>query len=1183
MKRKRIAGIATSFILCLTLMIGMLSGTGDRVKADGINEESDGKIYVGDVDGDEKITVKDVTIMRRALAGGWGADVTIADGDVDQDGSITPKDVTMLRRYLVGGWGVTLPEKKPQYESELDALVNVGGIVFPCNRMWDYYLSVDSDNGTQDVSFYTDDDIIIMYKVTELSVEESSEKLSSKEAFMEIGQKYLEGSTEDDIAGFKQDIIEEGNTWYCRVIIDFYYEDDIATIVTGYRIIGNNLVEIYVLDAEGLWRFDDLAMQICKSARLLSESDAECGFIDSASDHSWIEIERQEATETENGYVKYICENCGEIKTKVLYATNLSAGMYYQVGNGEVYISWADLIKNGYITVEDNVITAVDYTKIKGRLVIQNGITGITAGFAKSYSTNTSQLTSVYIPESVSIMGNSNSPNPFSDCSMLEEIMVDPLNKYYDSRDNCNAIVLSSTNTIISGCKNTTFPASVENIGEEAFAGANLVTVVIPGTIKKLKSSAFRTSYNLKTVILSEGLEYIGSGAFNSDYNITEIKIPSTVTYIGALAFGSITKLQKLTVSKQNTLYTSGDNDSYVFEKASGRLIASLDYYILDGTKVIETGALMVGSFTNDENADLLTIPASVEKISYSGLSYINFKHIRFLGAPPVIQGSNFVYYVNGKEELIPGLIDIVVPTEYLDAYKELLPQLADKIIPDCEHNWVEVDRKEANIDEDGYIKYECSKCGGIKTEVIEFVLEPGIDDVPITEHFFPDETFRNFIKTNYDTDGDSILSVAEAGEVVEMHVWNMGINSVKGVEYFTNLWFFDCAGNNLTGVDISKNQALRLFSCSINPITNIDVSSNPDLTRLDCGQTKISSIDISNNINLTELYCANNALKTLDVSNNTALKSLNCSNNSLTSLDISNNPDLTYLDCNVNNLTELIVSNNTALQTLNCGWNNLTSLDVKALSELERLECPNNQVSAIDLTGNPKLNNLGLNNNKLTSLDVSQNSNLFYLDIRHNKELKEIDISNNPNIRYFLYDNGLSVKGKLNIDYIFNDDVFKGYLREYFDTNADNYLDQDEIALVKEIDVSGTQVGSLDGIEIFKNLEKIDCSNTSISWLNANELSLKEIYAGNNAYIGHIDCWNNQLTVLDVTNTPALTSIICYNNKLSELNVSTSVALRELRCFGNTLTNLDLSHNPNLNANNVSRDTGVNITWYNG
>jgi uncharacterized repeat protein (TIGR02543 family) len=62
----------------------------------------------GDVDGDGQITPKDVTKLRRFLAGGWNVEVSVKNADIDGDGKVTPKDVTMLRRYLAGGWGISL-------------------------------------------------------------------------------------------------------------------------------------------------------------------------------------------------------------------------------------------------------------------------------------------------------------------------------------------------------------------------------------------------------------------------------------------------------------------------------------------------------------------------------------------------------------------------------------------------------------------------------------------------------------------------------------------------------------------------------------------------------------------------------------------------------------------------------------------------------------------------------------------------------------------------------------------------------------------------------------------------------------------------------------------------------------------------------------------------------------------
>ena len=63
---------------------------------------------IGDVNGDGEITSKDVTILRRYLAGGWDVEINEANSDINGDGEVTSKDVTLLRRYLAGGWGVEL-------------------------------------------------------------------------------------------------------------------------------------------------------------------------------------------------------------------------------------------------------------------------------------------------------------------------------------------------------------------------------------------------------------------------------------------------------------------------------------------------------------------------------------------------------------------------------------------------------------------------------------------------------------------------------------------------------------------------------------------------------------------------------------------------------------------------------------------------------------------------------------------------------------------------------------------------------------------------------------------------------------------------------------------------------------------------------------------------------------------
>ncbi|MDR1552521.1 MAG: DUF5036 family protein [Prevotellaceae bacterium] len=60
---------------------------------------------------------------------------------------------------------------------------------------------------------------------------------------------------------------------------------------------------------------------------------------------------------------------------------------------------------------------------------------------------------------------------------------------------------------------------------------------------------------------------------------------------------------------------------------------------------------------------------------------------------------------------------------------------------------------------------------------------------------------------------------------------------------------------------------------------------------------------------------------------------------------------------------------------------------------------------------------------------------------------------------------------------------------------------------------------------------------------------------------IKHLDCGNNQLTSLDVSNCPQLQYLYCHDNQLTSLDVSNCPLLKQLGCRKNQLTSLDVSN----------------------
>ena len=117
---------------------------------------------------------------------------------------------------------------------------------------------------------------------------------------------------------------------------------------------------------------------------------------------------------------------------------------------------------------------------------------------------------------------------------------VAPENPVFDSRDNCNAIIVTSTNELLAGCANTVIPNTVTAIGENAFCGLNgLTSIDIPESVTTIGAGAFSFCFNLTgDLTIPNSVTTIGSGAFFqcSGFDGT-LTIGKSVTFIGDYAF----------------------------------------------------------------------------------------------------------------------------------------------------------------------------------------------------------------------------------------------------------------------------------------------------------------------------------------------------------------------------------------------------------------------------------------------------------------------------------------------------------------------------------------------------------------------------------------------------------------------------------------------------------------------
>ncbi len=150
--------------------------------------------------------------------------------------------------------------------------------------------------------------------------------------------------------------------------------------------------------------------------------------------------------------------------------------------------------------------------------VIPQGISSI-ANDAFYYC---SYLASVVIPQSVTTIGR----NAFTGCSGLTSIKVDPGNAHYDSRDDCNALIETSKNKLIVGCRNTVIPQGITSIDENAFRDCTeLTSIEIPMGVTKIGWCSFIRCTSLTSINFPSSVTTIESSAFKDCTNITSIKV----------------------------------------------------------------------------------------------------------------------------------------------------------------------------------------------------------------------------------------------------------------------------------------------------------------------------------------------------------------------------------------------------------------------------------------------------------------------------------------------------------------------------------------------------------------------------------------------------------------------------------------------------------------------------------
>ena len=442
------------------------------------------------------------------------------------------------------------------------------------------------------------------------------------------------------------------------------------------------------------------------------------------------------------------------------------------------------------------------------------------------------------------------------------------------------------------------------------------------------------------------------------------------------------------------------------------------------------------------------------------------------------------------------------------------------------------------------------------------------------------DKTLKTYIMTNFDKDRDGEISKEEAEAVTAMELNSAEITSIDGLEYFPNLESVDFYGSRLLSADFSICPALKsldvgnsvglstlvlpatlehlnITSCS--KLKKLDLTGCPELNELGAGYTGfVVAPDLSKNAKLESISFGSIKFSTVDVSNNPELKKIYIGGDTFNKLDVTKNPKLESLDVS-GIISELDVTQNPLLTSLNFA---------------------NTKIASIDVSKCPLLRSISFGGTPIVEIDLSKNLMLTSADAYNANQLKKVYLTEGQTIESSM---GISdfivyLPYEASEDAVANaqDETYKAYLLDNFDTDKDGKLSPKEVAAITEINIKGKGIKSLDGVEYFQftNLTKLDCSDNELTNLDIITFftGLEELDCSNNKLAGGLSFTKNKNLRIFKGDNNAFTSLGDFGGKIETVTASNNQLTGFTLQYSSTLTTLDISNN------SLGGDSGFNI-----
>ena len=444
------------------------------------------------------------------------------------------------------------------------------------------------------------------------------------------------------------------------------------------------------------------------------------------------------------------------------------------------------------VTFHNNVVSIAEYAF--------NGCTG---------------LTSLSIPSSVIEIGE----GAFFGCINLQQIVVDAGNSTYDSRNSCNAIIETSSNTLLFGSLGTFIPMGVTSIGQYAFAGFGLTSITIPDSVLSIGDHAFYGCRFLNTLTMPNSVTHLGESVFMDCRGLGSVVLSNALTELPDNCFSQCTYLSSIEIP--TSVVSIGDHAFYDCRELRSIPIPS------------SVTSIGFGAFKECKTLSSIIIPNSITTIGYEAFRGCSAMYM--ISIPNSISSIEFSTFRNIDD------LRIVI------CLNETPPSLANQAFPGLPNNAV------LYVPSGSVTAYQNSMWTGYFSSILDYsTYNPTILS-------FADPVVKDICVNYYDRTNDGELDIYEIQAITSLLGFrgNTEMVSFDELQYFTGLTsisdyaFEGCTG--LTSIEI-PNSVTSIGNYTFQNCTGLtsvtipnSVTSTGNHTFRNC--TGLTSVTIGNSV----------------------------------------------------------------------------------------------------------------------------------------------------------------------------------------------------------------------------------------------------------------------------------------------------------------------------------------------